>query len=127
MSKPERNSTILIVEDEKPLRQALVDKFTREGFSILEAKDGEEGLRAAQDKHPALILLDIIMPKMDGMTMLQELRRDDAAGKIPVIILTNLTDAKAVEKAVGQGVYDFLVKSDWRLEEVVAKVKKKLG
>jgi len=127
MSKPERNSTILIVEDEKPLRQALVDKFTREGFSILEAKDGEEGLRAAQDKHPALILLDIIMPKMDGMTMLQELRRDDAAGGIPVIILTNLTDAKAVEKAVGQGVYDFLVKSDWRLEEVVAKVKKKLG
>ena len=65
------NKTILIVEDEVPMIKALVDKFRREGFAVLEAGDGEDGLKIAMEKRPDLILLDIVMPKMDGMDMMK--------------------------------------------------------
>lgn len=75
-----KEHTILIVEDDVPELNALRDKFTHEGFSILEAKNGEEGLATALREHPDLILLDIIMPVMDGMTMLVNLRKDPWGG-----------------------------------------------
>ena len=87
------------------------------------ATNGEEGLSVAKDKHPDIILLDIIMPKMDGITLLKELRTDPWGQTVPVIILTNLSDYKSVADALQHGVNDFLVKSNWELEEVVAKVK----
>ncbi len=71
---------ILVVEDDVPELNALRDKFTREGFSILTAKNGEEGLAIALREHPDLILLDIIMPVMDGITMLVKLREDSWGG-----------------------------------------------
>ncbi|MDD4996048.1 MAG: response regulator [Patescibacteria group bacterium] len=117
---------ILIVEDEISLRQALFDKFTRENFQALEAKNGEEGLEVALKERPDIILLDIIMPKVDGLTMLKSLRRDEWGKDVPVIILTNLNDAENVFHAVENNVYDFLVKSDWRLNELVERVKNKL-
>jgi len=118
---------ILIVEDEAPLRQAMVDKFNREGFWVFSAKDGEEGLNLAVQEHPNIILLDIIMPRVDGLSMLQTLRNDEWGKNIPVIILTNLNDAQNVARAMEKGVYDFLVKSNWRLDDLVAKVKEKLN
>ena len=85
---------ILIVEDEASLRKALVEKFQREGFETFLAFDGVEGLDQAERIQPDLILLDIIMPKMDGMTMLKKLRESGDWGKqVPVIILTNLSSA----------------------------------
>lgn len=119
--------TILIVEDETPLRSALQEKFTREGFSVLEARDGEEGLNAALEKHPDIILLDIIMPKMDGLTVLKKLQEDSSGKDIPVILLTNLSDDQKVAEAIKEGVYEYLVKSDWKLADLVKEVKEKLG
>ena len=111
---------ILIVEDEASQRMALVDKFTREGFSVVEAKDGKDGLTIALQEHPDLILLDIVMPVMDGMTMLQKIREDAWGKDVKVIVLTNLSDALA------HGSYDYLVKSDWKINDVVARVRARL-
>src|SRR4029077_16941779 len=118
--------TVLIVEDEALLLQALVDAFGAEGFSALGAVDGQEGLTVAREQHPDIILLDVIMPKMDGMAMLKELRTDSWGKAVPVIILTNLSDYRTVADALGHGVHDFLVKSDWEINDVVAAVKQKL-
>ena len=88
---------------------ALVDTFTREKFSVLQATNGEEGLTVALRDHPNLILLDIIIPVMDGMTMLRKLREDAWGKDVPVILLTNLNDAEKAADALEHGVYDFLV------------------
>lgn len=119
---------ILIVEDERDMRQALVDELSRNGFETLEAKNGREGLESALKNHPDLILLDIVMPEMDGMTMMQKLRENVEGKKIPIILLTNLnaTD-KIIEGVVRDEPSYYLVKSDWNIEGVVAKVKEMLN
>ena len=122
----ENKKTILVVEDEISLLNALRDKLTRENFAVLEAKNGEEGLEVALREHPDLILLDIVMPKMDGMTMLRKLREDLWGKSAKVIILTNLSDNEKVAEALEQKSYEYLVKSDWKIEDVVAKVRERL-
>jgi len=119
--------TILVVEDELPMLKALSDKFSLEGFGVLEAKDGEEGLKAAFGKKPDLIILDIFMPVMDGKAMFEKLREDDWGKSVPVIILTNLNpDDKTLDELMKNGPSYYFVKSKWKLEELVAKVKKEL-
>lgn len=122
----DKNKKILIVEDDRSLIDALNKKFYLEGFKTLLARDGEKGLERALSEHPDLILLDIIMPKMDGMTMLEKLRKDEWGKNVPVIILTNLTNADDVSAAMQQGVYDFLVKSNWTLDDLITQVNDKL-
>ena len=121
---------ILIVEDEMSQRKALVDKFTREGFHVLEARDGEEGFNVALTQHPHIILLDIVMPKMDGMTMLKKLRQENTWGKsVPVILLTNLSadDDKIIQGVAADEPAYYLVKSNWAINDVVEKVKERLS
>lgn len=118
----EKKSRILIVEDETSLRNALCDKLAYEGFVVLEAKNGEEGLAVALHEHPDLILLDIVMPVMDGITMLSKIRIDAWGKDAKVIVLTNLSDI-----AITHSSYDYLVKSDWKIEDVVARVRERLG
>lgn len=118
---------ILIVEDEQDMRQALVDELTREGFQTFEAKNGREGLESALKEHPDLILLDIVMPVMDGMTMMKKLRESENGKDIPVIMLTNLSDIEKVSNALEFEIYDYLVKSNWKIEDVTDRVRKKLG
>ena len=122
----ENKKTILVVEDEISLLNALCDKLTRENFAVLEAKNGEEGLEVALREHPDLILLDIIMPVMDGITMLKKLREDAWGKNAKVIILTNLSDNEKVAEAMRQETFEYLVKSDWKIEDVVAKVRERL-
>lgn len=118
----------MIVEDDEAILKSLVFQFKKNDFSVVAAKDGEEGLRLAKLEQPDVILLDIMMPKMDGMAMLKELRQTDEYGQqVPIILLTNLSDTDKVAEAVNLGVYDYLVKSDWNLEDVVKTVKGKLG
>ena len=120
--------TILIIEDELPMLKALSDKFSLEGFEILEAKDGAEGLKAAIEKKPDLIILDIFMPVMDGKAMFEKLREDAWGKTVPVIILTNLNpDDKTLDQLMKNGPSYYFVKSKWKLEELVEKVKKELG
>ncbi|MFA6476303.1 MAG: response regulator [Candidatus Paceibacterota bacterium] len=122
----ENKKTILIIEDEESLAGALHDKFATEGFDALIARNGEEGLSLALQKHPDLILLDIVMPKMDGLTMLKSLREDTWGKDAQVIILTNLSGNGEVSKAINQGVYEYIVKTDIKIEDLVAKVKEHL-
>lgn len=120
---------ILIIEDEKPMLKVLVDKFNREGFHVFEAKDGAEGLKVALKQRPDIILLDLIMPKMDGITMMRKLREENEwARNVPIIILTNLQADDKVMSAVTRDEPSFyLVKTSWTLEDVVRKVKERLG
>lgn len=118
---------ILIIEDERTLLQALEQKFQSEGYDVISAKNGEEGLDVALSHHPDLILLDIVMPKMDGLSMLEKLRDDEWGKTAQVIMLSNLSDAEKVESATKYDVHDYLVKSDWKIQDVLKKVKEKLG
>ncbi len=123
----QKTKIILIVEDEPPMLAALVKKFRNEKFEVLQAKDGEEGLGIALKKRPDLIMMDIIMPKMDGMTVTKRIREGGMWGKdVPIIMLTNLSDSESISEAAKYRVYDFLVKTDWRLDDVVNLVKDKL-
>ncbi len=125
----ENKKTILVVEvveDEAPLRNALVEKLSREGFSVLHAKNGEEGLQTALSNHPNLILLDIIMPKMNGLEMLEKLRADAWGKTAHVIMLTNLSDNEKIAEAMHSHAFDYFVKSDIKIQEVVDKIKEKL-
>lgn len=126
----ENNKKILIVEDERSLSQALVNKLTLEGFATLTAKNGEEGLDVALREHPDMILLDIVMPVMDGMTMLKKLRRESEWGKTAkVIILTNLTsaDEQRNRDITETEPHYYLVKTDWTIEDIVTKIREDLG
>lgn len=122
-----QKQTILIVEDEILISNALRDKLSSEGFSILEARSGEQGLEVALAKHPDLILLDIILPGINGMEMLNKLRKDAWGKDALVILLTNLNEPVKVSDGLAQNVYDYIVKSDWTLEDIVKKVKEGLG
>ena len=118
---------ILIVEDEISLLKALEEKFAHEGFEVLKARNGEEGLQTALLNHPDIILLDIIMPKMDGITVIKELRKDAWGKNAKIILLTNLSSPESVTEAIQNNVFDYLVKTNWKLEAIVLKVKTMLG
>jgi len=117
------NKKILIIEDELSLRSVLAEKLKSEGFEVLEAKNGQEGLDFSISQKPELILLDIVMPKMDGLTMLEKLREDSWGKKVPVIILTNLSSGAEMSRSAENRVSGYLVKTDWKLEDVVKKIK----
>lgn len=121
-----KKKKILIVEDERSLLDILTRRFIDEKFEVVEALNGKEGLKVALKERPDLIILDIIMPVMDGMTMLKKLREDKWGKEVEVVILTNLSDVARVQESLSKGVYDYLVKSDWRLEDLVKKVKDKM-
>ncbi|NQU83611.1 MAG: response regulator [Parcubacteria group bacterium] len=116
---------ILIVEDEISLIRILSARLKEEGFDVLEANNGKKGLEIALKEHPDLILLDIIMPLMDGMKMLEKLRKDSWGKEAKIIVLTNLSNG-TVGEAVEKGVKDYLIKADWKLGEVIEKVKNRL-
>jgi len=118
---------ILIIEDEPILRKRLVEEFNRVGFVVSEAKDGEEGLTLALKEHPKVILLDIILPKMHGLNVLKKIREDEWGKTASIIFLTNLSDGELVAKAMESEVYDFLIKKDWSLQDIVNQVRKKLN
>lgn len=120
--------TVLIVEDDPALRNVLSDKLQAEGYTVIEAGDGKAGLDIALKEHPHCILLDIFMPRMDGISMLSHLRSSGPWGKhATVIVLTNSTDAETISRVSGLGATDFLVKSEWSLDDIVKKISERLG
>ena len=124
MASPHKK--ILIVEDNKELTKVLTSALSNEDTSILEAHNGEEGLALALKEHPDLILLDVVMPKMDGIMMLQKIRKDAWGKNTSVIVLTNLSDQNRVADAMAEGVFDYLIKDDWSLDDIIARVNAKL-
>lgn len=119
---------ILIIEDDSLLRGVLRDELERDGFAVAEAKDGKVGLEMASEKCYDLVLLDIVMPNRDGLSVLRQMRKHDLCSKVPVILLSNLNDPEKVAEAMMDDyVHDYLVKSDWSLSDVSKKVKNVLG
>ncbi len=118
---------VLIVDDEKDLRDAIKTALTYEGFIADSAEDGVEGFTKAHEMRPDLILLDILMPKQNGIDMLKSLRKETWGKDIPVIIMTVLDDMGKVSEALDSGASEYLVKTDVSLGGIVEKVKAKLG
>jgi len=121
------NKKILLVEDDIVLLNVLRDKLSGEGFEVLSAGNGKDGLDLALKFHPNLVMVDVLMPIMDGMEMTTKLREDKWGKDVSVIVLTNLNNEKNVADFLEKGAYDYLVKANWSLEEVVKRVKEKLG
>jgi DNA-binding response OmpR family regulator len=124
---PSEKKKILIVEDEEEIVEPLKKKLLDEGFLVYVANDGQEGLSKAKDEHPDLILLDITMPIMNGIEMLKILRDDGWGKSAKVIILTNLEFNIKASDAFKYGVYEYLVKSNWNLADIVGKIKSELN
>lgn len=117
---------VLIVEDDKSFLWILRQSFNGEGFSVVFAQDGEEGLKMAEEEKPDLILLDIMMPKMDGITMAKKLKEKGVNSHI--IFLTNLKDDAHISEAVATvKETDYIIKSDIHIDQIVSMVKGRLG
>ena len=105
------------------LREMYAERLKAEGVQVNMAKDGEEALQMATENHPNVILLDIMMPKINGLDVLKKLKEQPDTKNIPVIVLTNLEGVEEVDKAVSLGATTYLVKSQYSLEELVSKIK----
>lgn len=118
---------ILIIEDDKFLRLLITRKLNKEGFSVIEAVDGEEGIKKAREEKPDLVLLDLILPSVDGFEVLSRIRKDETTKAIPVIILSNLGQKEDIEKGLKRGASDYLIKAHFTPIEIVEKVKRILS
>lgn len=118
---------MLIIENEKPLLSIITDRFIKEGFEVISAANGKDGLDSALKNHPDIILLDIVIPVMDGATLLGELRKDPWGKNAQIVLLTNLTNAEKKMKVYQKGIFEYLIKCDIAIDEVVDKVKKKIN
>jgi len=117
---------ILIVEDDKFLRELMVRKLSQENFEIIEAVDGEEGIKKIKDTIPDIVLLDLILPGIDGFEVLAKIKEDTTTNSIPVIILSNLGQREDVERGMKLGAIDFLVKAHFTPNEIIDKIKANL-
>lgn len=115
---------ILFIEDEAALQEAFSGFLTSAGYKVISALDGEIGSRLARDKKPDLILLDLILPKMNGFEVLKKLKGENKTKDIPVIILTNMENIDDINKAINLGAKTYLVKTEYELGEVMEKIKK---
>lgn len=114
---------ILIIEDDKFLRELIVRKLIEEGFRTLEADDGEEGLKKIKEEKPDLVLLDLILPGIDGFEVLSKMKEESTLSSIPVIILSNLGQREKIEKGLKLGVIDYLIKAFFTPDEIIEKIK----
>ncbi len=118
---------VLLIEDEEMLANMYEVKFKNEGFDLVKALDGAKGLELAKQEKPDFILLDIIMPKMDGFSVLKALKENDSTKHIPVILLTNLGQEEDVDRGNKLGAVGYLVKANITPSEVVSAVKKEIA
>lgn len=117
---------ILIVEDDKFLRELIVKKLTKEGYEVSEAIDGEEGIKKIKSEKPDLILLDLILPGIDGFEVLSKMKDDPLLSSTPVIILSNLGQKEDVEKGLKLGAIDYLIKAHFTPGEIIEKIRANL-
>ena len=118
---------ILIIEDDKFLRELIAQKVLKEGYLVTEAVDGEDGAKKAKEEVPNLILLDLILPGIDGFEVLTKVKEDPVTAQIPVIIFSNLGQKDDVEKGLKLGAVDYLIKAHFTPGEIIEKIKKIIG
>ena len=113
---------ILVVEDDKFLRELISQKLAKEGYEVAEAVDGETGIEGVKKEKPGLVLLDLILPGIDGFEVLAKMKADPELAKIPVIILSNLGQKDDIEKGLEMGADDYLIKAHFTPGEIVEKI-----
>ncbi len=113
---------ILIIEDETALLYALKAELSQNNFEVLTAVDGEKGLEAIEQEKPNVVILDLLLPGIDGFEILRRTKKNPATKNIPIIVITNLGDKESFEKGKKLGADDYLVKTDYSLEEVIKKL-----
>lgn len=118
-----QNLKILIVEDDQFLRDLFVMKLKKEGAKIIEAENGDEALNKVKLEMPDLILLDIVLPKLDGFEVLTRIKSDKTVSKIPVIFLTNLSQQDEIDRGLQLGANAYIIKAHFTPSEIVAKIK----
>lgn len=118
---------ILFIEDEPALQQTLGGFLKGQGYEVVSALDGEAGLLAVKSERPDLVLLDLILPKKNGLDVLGEMRADPAIAAIPVIVLTNIESNDTIKQATELGAKAYLVKTSYSLDEVLEKVRTVIG
>ncbi len=114
---------IVCAEDDKLMSESLIQGFKDAGFEAFPAYDGEEAIKKIKEVKPDVALLDIMMPKVDGIGVVWELKADAETEKVPVVMLTNLSDAATVSKIMEAGITDYLLKSEQSIEQIIDKVK----
>lgn len=117
---------ILVVEDDRFLRELIVQKLIKEEYNVSQAFDGEEGIKKIKAEKPDLVLLDLILPGIDGFEVLAAIKDDSALSAIPVIILSNLGQKEDVERGLRLGAVDYLIKAHFTPGEIVEKIKNNL-
>jgi len=118
-----KDATILIIEDDKFLRDLTAHKLEKEGYAVIIAPDGEEAIKIMETTIPQLILLDIVLPGIDGFEVLRQIKVVNSLKNVPVILLTNLGQQEDVERGKSLGAKDFLIKAHVTLDEIVDKIK----
>lgn len=118
---------ILIVEDEKTLRFLLAQALTEEDFEVEEAVDGEEGIQKLKENKMDMVLLDIILPGIDGFEVLARIKKDPRLESTPVIILSNLGQKEEIERGLKLGAVDYLIKANFDLNKIVERIRSILG
>ena len=117
---------ILIVEDDNFLRELITQKLIDENYKVSEAVDGEDGLKKIKEEKPDLVVLDLILPGVDGFEVLSKMKEDDALKSIPVIILSNLGQRDDIERGLKLGAVDYLIKAHFTPGEIIEKIKNAL-
>ncbi|MEK7124133.1 MAG: response regulator [Patescibacteria group bacterium] len=115
--------SILIIEDEEFFRELLAKKISSKNFSVFAAVNGQQGLKEIKEKKPDLILLDLLLPDIDGFEVLSKIKSDSETSSIPVIILSNLGEQEDFEKGMKLGAVDYLVKSQSDMVDIIDKIK----
>lgn len=123
----ENKKRILIVEDDEHISKVYKMKFSSEGYDIILAVDGEEGIEKITSEKPDLIILDLALPKIDGFTVLKEIKKNPELAKIPVLVLSNLGQQSDKDRIIALGGNEFMIKVDYSIEEVVNKAKSYLN
>jgi CheY-like chemotaxis protein len=121
-------ATIILITEDDPLMSRMYQKiFTFEGFEVEMAADGQEGLDKARELKPTMILLDVMMPKLNGLQVLEKLKADPETKSIPVVMLTNLAGQQDAENALARGAIKYIVKSEYEPKQVADMVKELLA
>lgn len=122
-----KKDKVLLVEDNILLRNVLKDKLTIEGFSVLIAKNGKEGLQIGLKQKPDIIILDVIMPKTDGIKMLRKLRENSWGKTVPVLLLSNDDNPVHIKRTLKDNAANYLIKLDWELKDIIKRIKEILN
>lgn len=114
---------ILLIEDEKVLVELYTEGFTEEGFGVTAVLSAEEGLKAVRKEKPDIVILDILLPKENGIFFLEKMRKNPEIKDVPVVVLSNLDDPDTKKKAMRLGALDYLIKTDFAPHELIERIK----